>query len=141
MDKDISKDSIRADIHKPKYDSGSLNGAMDRAITDENFFTSCLNLLGGLKFPALKGSIVNYVKNTTTDSDVISLFETLDGYIDYKDIYHVQKALEENDPKKKVENQITDETRQNPIHASTHKTAAGKSIKESQAVTESEQRK
>jgi len=109
---------------------------MDRAITDENFFTSCLNLLRGLKFPALKGSIVNYIKNTTTDSDVISLFETLDDYIDYKDIYHVQKALEENDPKKKVENQITDETRQNPIHTSTHKTAAGRSIKESQPVTD-----
>jgi len=43
------------------------------------------------------------------DSDIISLFETLDGYIEYKDKYHVQKALEENDPKKRVANQISDD--------------------------------
>jgi hypothetical protein len=92
-DKDISN-SIRADRHTPTYDSHSLNRAIDRAISDENFFASCLNLLEGLKFPALKGSIINYVRKATMDSDVISLFETLDGYIEYKDKYHVQEALE-----------------------------------------------
>lgn len=109
MDKDTSN-SIRADIHIPKYDSHSLNRAVDRAITDENFFASCLNLLEGLKFPALKGNIIKYVKNTNTDSDTISLFETLDGYIEYKDKDHVQKALEENDPKKKVANEGTEDS-------------------------------
>lgn len=108
MGKDISN-SIRADIHSSTYDSHSLNRAIDRAIADENFFTSCLNLLDGLKFPALKGNIIKYVKSTNTDSDTISLFETLDGYIEYKDKYQVQKALEENDPKKRVTDQITED--------------------------------
>jgi len=72
------------------------------------FLTSCLDLLEGLKFPALKNSII-YVKRASMDSDIISLFETLDGYIEYKDKYHVQKALEENDPKKRVANQISDD--------------------------------
>lgn len=108
MNKDISS-SIRADRHTPTYDSHSLNRAIDRAITDDNFFNSCLNLLEGLKYPALKGNIIKYVKNANTDSDTISLFETLDGYIEYKDKYHVQRALEENDPKKKVVNEVTEE--------------------------------
>jgi hypothetical protein len=73
------------------------------------FLTSCLDLLEGLKFPALKNSIIIYVKRASMDSDIISLFETLDGYIEYKDKYHVQKALEENDPKKRVANQISDD--------------------------------
>lgn len=110
MNKDISKDSIRADIHKSTYDSESLNRAMERAITDENFLDSSINLLKGLRFPALKGAIVNYVINATNDPDILSLFQNLDGYIEYKDQYHIRKVIEENDPKKKVENQITDET-------------------------------
>ncbi|MFY9871666.1 MAG: hypothetical protein WAK17_18275 [Candidatus Nitrosopolaris sp.] len=45
---------------------------------------------------------------------MISLFESLDGYTQVSDQYHVQKALEVNDPKKKVQNQITDQTRNDP---------------------------
>lgn len=45
---------------------------------------------------------------------MISLFESLDGYTQVSDKYHVQKALEVNDPKKKVQNQITDQTRNDP---------------------------
>ena len=44
----------------------------------------------------------------------VSLFESLDGYIQFRDQYHVQKALEVKDPKKKEDNQITDETRNDP---------------------------
>ena len=51
---------------------------------------------------------VDYVTKTTKDSDVISLFESLDGYIEFKDQHHVQRALEVNDPKKIAENQTTD---------------------------------
>lgn len=40
------------------------------------------------------------------DSDVLSLFESLDGHIEFKDPHRVQKALELNDPEKKAENQI-----------------------------------
>ncbi len=140
MNKDISKDSIRASIHKPTYDSKSLNRAMERAVTDENFLDSSINLIKGLRFPALKVTIVNYVINATNDPDIISLFQNLDGYIEYKDQYHIRKAIEENDPKKKLENQITDETRENPIHTQTSHHAGAGSIKASQAVTESEER-
>ena len=141
MTKDVSKDSIRAARHKPTYDSESLNRAMERAITDENFLDSSINLLKGLRFPALKGIIVNYVSNATNDPDILSLFQNLDGYIQFKDQYHVRKAIEENDPKKKMANQITDETRENPAHTQTTHHTAANSIKASQAVTESEQRK
>lgn len=141
MNKDISKDSIRALTHKPTYDSESLNRAMERAITDENFLDSSINLIKGLRFPALKGTIVNYVTNATNDPEILSLFQNLDGYIEFKDHYHVRKAIEQNDPKKKLENQITDETRENPVHTQTSHNAGAGSIKASQAVTESEERK
>jgi hypothetical protein len=61
MTKDISKDSIRAAIHKPTYDSESLNRAIERAITDENFLNNSINLLKGLRFPALKGAIIKHI--------------------------------------------------------------------------------
>ena len=47
-----------------------------------------MNLLKDLKFPAFKNSIVDHVRKATKDSDIISLFESLDGYIKYKDQYH-----------------------------------------------------
>lgn len=142
MDKDIPKSSVTSVRHKPTYDSKSLNRAMDKAITDENFLNRAINLLRELKFPAYKNNIVDHIKKTTTDSDIISLFENLDGYIEYKDRYHLRKAIEENDPKKKVSNQITNETRQSPIHTQpAHNAIRTNSIKDSQAVTESEERK
>jgi hypothetical protein len=55
---------------------------------------------------------------------VIALFETLDGYIQFNDQYHVQKALEVNDPEKKAENQITDQTREDPCLKNTHTAAS-----------------
>ena len=138
--KDKSKNSVRTVRHKPIYDSNSLNNAMDRSINDQNFLDSSLDLLAGLKFPAFKSNIVDYVKESTSDSDVISLFESLDGYIQFRDQYHVRKALEENNPKKKMANQITDGTRQDPVHIrKNHATTKG--IKDSQAVNESEERK
>ncbi|MGC2575462.1 MAG: hypothetical protein WA364_28475 [Candidatus Nitrosopolaris sp.] len=91
--RDKSKNSIRTVRHKPVYDSDSLNNAMDRSINDQNFLDSCLDLLAGVKFPAFKNSIVDYVKESTSDSDVISLFENLDGYIQFRDQYHVRKAF------------------------------------------------
>jgi hypothetical protein len=141
MNTDVSKDSVRADRHRPTYNSESLNRAMNMAITDENFLDTSIRLLEGLKFPALKGNIVNYIKNVTNDSNVISLFQNLDGYIQFKDQYHVRKAIEENDPQKKMANQITNETRENPAHTQTAHHIRANSTKTSQAVTKSEERK
>src|SRR5438132_8899937 len=139
--KDNSKSSIGSVRHEPTYDSENLNRAIERAINDQNFLSSSLNLLKDLKFPAFRNSIVDYVRNATKDSDTISLFQNLDGYIEYKDQYHVRKAIKENDPKKKTANQITDETRKNPIHTQRTNRSRANSIKASQAVTESEERK
>ena len=139
--KDNSKSSIGSVRHEPTYDSENLNRAIERAINDQNFLSSSLNLLKDLKFPAFRNSIVDYVRNATKDSDTISLFQNLDGYIEYKDQYHVRKAIEENDPKKKTANQITDETRKNPIHTQRTNHSRANSIKASKAITKSEERK
>ena len=109
----ISKSSISEIRHKPTHDSESLNQAVNRAINDQNFLNTSINLLEDLNFPAFKNNIIDHIKKIK-DSEVISLFESLDGYILYRDQYHVQNALEVNDPKKKEENQITDETRNDP---------------------------
>jgi hypothetical protein len=107
---DRSKSSISEVRHKPTHDSESLNLAVDRAINDQNFLNTSINLLGDLNFPAFKNNIIDHIKKATKDADVMCLFESLDGYIQYRDQYHVQKALEVNDPKKKEENQITEQT-------------------------------
>ena len=62
-----------------------------------------------MQFPAYKNNILEYVKNVITDNEVITLFESLDGYIIFKDLHHVKKALEENNPEKKQTYQISDE--------------------------------
>jgi hypothetical protein len=107
---DRSKSSISEVRHKPTHDSESLNQAVDRAINDQNFLNTSINLLWDLDYPAFKNNIIEHIKKATKDPNVISLFESLDGYIQYRDQYHVQKALEVNDPKKKEENQITEQT-------------------------------
>jgi hypothetical protein len=99
---EIFDSDIGVVTHKPKYDSGSLNRAVQRAVNDENFLSRSIKLLEGLKFPTFKNGIVDYAEKATKDSDVLSLFESLDGYIEFKDRHHVQKALEVNDPEKKA---------------------------------------
>src|SRR5919198_5426982 len=123
------------------YDTDSINRALDRAIKDDKFVDNAIKLLNGMQFPAFKNNIVEYVRSVTIiDKDVISLFESLDGYIKYKDLYHIQKALEENIPSKKKEYQITDKTREQPV-VRTRNTTADKSIKEREAVNKYEERK
>jgi hypothetical protein len=91
--------------------------------------------LGNLNFPAFKNNIIDDIKKATKDPDVISLFESLDGYIQFRDKYHVQKVLEVNDSNKKVENQIMDETRN--VLSSTGRTINSKKI---QTINESERK-
>ena len=56
------------------------------------------------------------------------------------DIYHVQKALEENNLEKKRTYQITDQTREQPT-VRTRPTTADNSIKEREALSKDEERK
>ncbi|MGI0021083.1 MAG: hypothetical protein ACREAY_11490 [Nitrososphaera sp.] len=70
---------------------------MDRAIGQ----------LEGLQFPAFKFMILEHVKS---EPEISALFEGLDGNMEYKDAYHVRKAIEGNAPQNKMRNQMTDAT-------------------------------
>jgi hypothetical protein len=125
------------------YDTDSINRALDRAIKDDKFVGNAIKLLNGMQFPAFKNNIVEYVRSIAIiDKDAISLFESLDGYIKYKDLYHIQKALEENIPAKKKEYQITDKTREQPVVRTRNiTTSTDKSIKERESADKYEERK
>ena len=49
---DSSKSSISEVRHKPTHDSESLNQAVDRAVNDQNFLNTSINLLADLSFPS-----------------------------------------------------------------------------------------
>ena len=140
--KNKREDNIRSANHKSTYNTNSINRTLERAITDDKLVSNAIKLLNGMQFPAFKNNIIDYIRSIAAiDKDVISLFESLDGYIKFKDPYHVQKALEENIPAKKKEYQITDKTRKQPIVRTCHITTADKSIKEREAVNLNEERK
>jgi hypothetical protein len=140
--KDISKESIDAAKHMPTHDGTRINHAVEKAARNPEFLNRALAQLAGLRFPAFKNNIIDHVKsiNTHDEEDVVALFESLDGYIQYRDEYHVQKAIEENVPAKKRDNQITDNTRENP-DVRIRQTSADSSIKDREAVNETEERK
>ena len=140
--KDISKESIDAAKHMPAHDATRINRAVEKAARNPEFVNRALAQLAGLRFPAFKNNIIDHVKsiNTHDEEDVVVLFESLDGYIQYRDEYHVQKAIEENVPAKKKDNQITDNTRESP-DVRTRQTSADSSIKDREAVNETEERK
>ena len=101
--KDISKESIDAAEHMPTHDVDRINYAVEKAARNPEFVNRALAQLAGLRFPAFKNNIIDHVKsiNTPEKQDVVALFESLDGYIQFRDPYHVQKAFEENIPAKK----------------------------------------
>src|SRR5919202_249670 len=89
--------------------SSSSNRSVEKASRDDNFITNAVNSIKEMQFPAYKKDIVEYAKKKTgTNSDITLLFESLNGYVEFKDPYHVQKALEETNPEKKKANQISD---------------------------------
>jgi hypothetical protein len=112
--KDNSKTNVSSSKHEPTYNTNLINKAVEKGSRDANFLSYATSLLAEMQFPAFKNNILEYVKNVTTDNDVTALFESLDGYIKFKDLYHVKKALEENNPEKKQTYQISDETRESP---------------------------
>src|ERR671931_106712 len=137
----IEDNNISSARHKSTYDTDSINRALERAIKDDKFVSNAIKLLDGIHFPAYKNNIVDYVRSISTiDEDVIPLFESLDGYIKFKDPYHIQKALEENIPARKKEYQITDKTREQPV-VRTRNTSAVRSTKKREAVNLNEERK
>src|SRR5918995_2265739 len=112
--KDNSKTSVSSIKHDSTYDTDVINKAVEKGSRDANFLSYAASLLAKMQFPAFKNNILEYINKITTDTNVIALFESLDGYIKFKDVYHVQKALEENNPEKKQTYQISNETREGP---------------------------
>jgi hypothetical protein len=149
--KDKTKDSIDATKHMPAYDATRINRAVERAARDPDFVNRAVAQLAGLTFPAFKHNIVDHIRSISTrrdeergqnndNDDIVALFESLDGYIQFRDSYHVQKAFEENIPSKKKDYQITDNTRENP-DVRIRQTDGDASIKDREAISEREERK
>jgi len=145
--KDSTKESIDAAKHLPAHDSTRINRAVERAARDPDFVNHAVDQLAGLSFPAFKHNILDYIRSINTSQerneeqeDVGALFESLDGYIQFRDRYHVQKAFEENNPIKKRDYQITDLKRESP-DVRTRETNTDDSIKNREAVNEREERK
>ena len=146
--KDRTKEEgVDAAKHMPAYEAARINHAVERAARDPDFVNRAVAKLAGLTFPAFKHNIIDYVKsinNTRADDeeqdDIVALFQSLDGYIQFRDQYHVQKAFEENIPSKKKDYQITDSTRESP-NVRIRQTDADGSIKDREAINEREERK
>ncbi|HEX2471205.1 MAG TPA: hypothetical protein VHJ59_00495 [Nitrososphaera sp.] len=141
--KDRTKESIDVAKHLPAQDATRINRAVERAAENPEFVNRAVAQLAGLTFPAFKHNIIDHVKSIKTldeEEDIIALFESLDGYIQFRDPYHVQKAFEENIPAKKKDYQMTDNTRESP-DVRIRQTNADASIKDREAVNEREERK
>jgi hypothetical protein len=145
--KDRTKESIDASKHLPDYDATRINRAVEKAATNPDFVNRAVAQLTGLTFPAFKHNIIDHVRSITATNDdkgeqddIVALFESLNGYIQFRDQYHVQKAMEENIPSKKKDYQITDNTRESP-DTRTRQTDADASIKDREAVSQREERK
>jgi hypothetical protein len=137
---DRSKESVDTAKHQPTIDSEQINRAIEKANKDPDFVNYAVDQLGDLQFPAFKHSIIEYAKNKNVDRDVAALLESLNGYMEFRDQYHVAKALQENVTAKKTEFQISDEKRESP-DVRTRPTTADASIKEREAANTSEERK
>lgn len=135
------KDMIGASRHKSTFSTVSINDALERAINDDKFVDTAIKCIESLTFPAYKNEILPHLKNKNTDKEIISLFESLDGYIQYNDLYHVRKSLEQNIPEKKFSSQISDQMRQNPDVRIRETRSNNKSIKDREAVNLNEERK
>lgn len=134
------KETIGSARHAPTHDAESVNRAVEKAANDPNFIDYATSQLKGLRFPAFKDNILDYARSINADQDIISLFESLNGYTQFRDEYHVLESLQENSAAKKKEYQLTDKTRESP-DVRTRPTTADRSIKEREAVNENEERK
>ena len=138
--KDNSKTNVSSIEHDSTYDTNNINKAVEKGSRDANFLNYAASLLAKMQFPAFKNNILEYINKVTTDTNVIALFESLDGYIKFRDVYHVQKALEENNPEKKQTYQISSETREGPI-TRTRDVTIDSSIRERESTNVNEERK
>ncbi|MDQ3869203.1 MAG: hypothetical protein M3250_06565 [Thermoproteota archaeon] len=138
---DNSNTDVSSTKHEPTYDTKLINRAIEKGSRDANFLGYAASLLAEMQFPAFKNNILEYVHQVTSDKNVIALFESLDGYIKFKDLYHVKKALEENNPEKKQTYQISNERRENPdVRAQEVTKVSGKKERERKSLNMTEER-
>jgi hypothetical protein len=97
--------------HRPTADASRMNRAIEKGVKDASFIDSSVGLLHDFRFPAFRHAIIDHAKQKSAPDEVIALFEGLDGYIEYRDLYHLRKSLEENNPEKKKRYQVTEKTR------------------------------
>jgi hypothetical protein len=138
--KDNSKTNVSSIEHDSTYDTNNINKAVEKGSRDANFLSYAASLLAKMQFPAFKNNILEYINKATTDTNVIALFESLDGYIKFRNVYHVQKALEENNSEKKQTYQISSETREGPI-TRTRDVTIDSSTRERESTNANEERK
>ena len=136
---ELGSNDVRSEKHNPEFDTDSINQAVEKASKDHGFINNAINLIREMKFPVFKRDIISYLKNSNTDRDTMALFESLDGYIQYRDPYHIQKAIEENNTERKKTYQITDTSREQPAVRTRNTTFDG-SIKGREAVNDAEER-
>jgi hypothetical protein len=104
---------IHSSKHYSKVDTKSLNEAVEKASKDRNFVTNTEDQLKGLKFPAYKKDMIEFMRQTSASEKNMSLVQTLtDGKL-YHSLYQVKRALQQENPDAKQANEITDETREN----------------------------
>jgi hypothetical protein len=126
--------------HKSTENASRKNRSVERAANDASFIDDSVAMLREMHFPAFKETIVKYAKRSGAPDEVVALFDSLNDYIQYRDLYHLQKSLEENNTGRKRENQMTDKTRMDP-DVRIRPTDANASIRDREASNESEQRK
>ena len=80
----------------PASDSKRINRAVEKANSDPDFVDYAVGQLAGLQFPEFKRHIIEYSRSINADEDVIALVESLNGYMKFRDQYHVHKALQES---------------------------------------------
>ncbi len=75
MNGDDLSDEIESERHVPTVDSNSLNKAVERASGDRNFISKAVEQLDGLKVPAYKHQIIDFLKKKSSNSDLLALIE------------------------------------------------------------------
>jgi hypothetical protein len=103
--------SVSDSRHIATADASRINRAIENGVKRPSFIDSSLGLLRDFRFPAFKHAIIDHAKQKSAPDGVLALFEGLDGYIEYRDLYHLRKSLEENNPEKKMRYQLSESTR------------------------------
>lgn len=74
-------------------DSFELTGEQRNQFSHgDEFFNTVINLIKEMKFPAFKKDIINQAKRVASagaDPDTVTLLQSLDGYIQYRDIQEI----------------------------------------------------